>query len=75
METADVEEKTVVLTIERAFLGEPGLLMRLGTIGRDGFPQVTPVWYLYEDGLFCITTASDRVKARNMLSPPGWLCH
>ena len=53
-----------------AFLEEPGLLMRLGTLGRDGYPQVTPVWYLYEDGRFYITTASDRVKARNMQAHP-----
>ena len=71
METADVEEKTVVLDDrDAAFLAEPGLLMRLGTVGRDGFPQVTPVWYLYEDGVFYVTTASNRVKARNMLSTP-----
>ena len=71
METADVEEKNVVLDDrDAAFLAEPGLLMRLGTVGRDGFPQVTPVWYLYEDGVFYVTTAGDGVKARNMLSTP-----
>jgi 2-phospho-L-lactate guanylyltransferase len=53
-----------------AFLNEPGLLMRLGTVGGDGYPQVTPIWYLYEDGRFWITTASDRVKGRNMLARP-----
>lgn len=53
-----------------AFLAEPNLLMRLGTLGSDGYPQVTPVWYLYEDGRFWITTASNRVKARNMLAHP-----
>jgi 2-phospho-L-lactate guanylyltransferase len=53
-----------------AFLNEPGLLMRLGTVGSDGYPQVTPIWYLYEDGRFWITTASDRVKGRNMLARP-----
>lgn len=53
-----------------AFLKQPDLLMRLGTIGRDGFPQVTPVWYLFEDGFFYITTAGDRIKARNMLASP-----
>jgi PPOX class probable F420-dependent enzyme len=51
-------------------LNEPGLLMRLGTVGGDGYPQVTPIWYLYEDGRFWITTASDRVKGRNMLARP-----
>jgi 2-phospho-L-lactate guanylyltransferase len=53
-----------------AFLHEPGLLMRLGTVGGDGYPQVTPIWYLYDEGIFWITTASDRVKARNMLARP-----
>ncbi len=53
-----------------AFLNEPGLLMRLGTLGSDGYPQVTPIWYLYEEGCFWITTASDRIKARNMLARP-----
>ncbi|HRX05130.1 MAG: 2-phospho-L-lactate guanylyltransferase [Anaerolineae bacterium] len=53
-----------------AFLDQPGLLMRLGTVGRDGFPHVTPVWYIYEAGAFLITTAADRVKARNMLHNP-----
>jgi 2-phospho-L-lactate guanylyltransferase len=53
-----------------AFLSEPGLLMRLGTVGSDGYPQVTPIWYLYDEGCFWITTASDRVKARNMLARP-----
>jgi 2-phospho-L-lactate guanylyltransferase len=53
-----------------AFLHEPGLLMRLGTVGSDGYPQVTPIWYLYEDEQFWISTASDRIKARNMLARP-----
>lgn len=53
-----------------SFLEQPNLLMRLGTIGRDGFPQVTPVWYLFEDGLFYVTTAGDRVKTHNMLATP-----
>lgn len=54
----------------QAFLDRPDLLMRLGTIGRDGYPHVTPVWYLVEDGVFYITTAGNRVKARNMLANP-----
>lgn len=53
-----------------AFLDQPDLLMRLGTVGRDGFPHVTPVWYVYEEGAFFVTTAADRVKALNMLDNP-----
>jgi 2-phospho-L-lactate guanylyltransferase len=62
--TTPLDDSTV------AFLNESGLLMRLGTIGGDGYPQVTPIWYLYEEGCFWITTASDRVKGRNMLARP-----
>lgn len=53
-----------------AFLDQPGLLMRLGTLGRDGFPHVTPVWYVYDQGAFFVTTAADRVKARNLQHNP-----
>ncbi|MCS6843563.1 MAG: TIGR03618 family F420-dependent PPOX class oxidoreductase [Caldilineales bacterium] len=53
-----------------AFLNEPGLLMRLGTLGSDGYPQVTPVWYLFEEGRLLVSTTADRVKARNMRGHP-----
>jgi 2-phospho-L-lactate/phosphoenolpyruvate guanylyltransferase len=62
--TTSVDDSTV------AFLNEPGLLMRLGTVGSDGYPQVTPIWYLYDEGRFWITTASDRIKARNIMARP-----
>lgn len=73
MGTSDFRENEMTALVDsqtEAFLNQPGLLMRLGTIGRDGYPQVTPVWYLYEAGRFYVTTASDRVKARNMLANP-----
>ncbi len=71
METTDVEEKAMILDDQAAaFLAQPDLLMRLGTVGKDGYPQVTPVWYLYADGVFYVTTAGDRIKARNMLAFP-----
>lgn len=71
METTDLEEKTMALDDEAAaFLARPDLLMRLGTVGRDGYPQVTPVWFLYEGGVFYVSTAGDRIKARNMLASP-----
>lgn len=77
VENADQEtpmvDDSLEVTIDgqiQAFLDQPELLMRLGTIGRDGYPHVTPVWYLVEDGVFYITTAGNRVKARNMLAKP-----
>lgn len=50
-------------TIE--FLNRP-LLMRLATLGADGYPQVTPVWYLQEGSRLYTSTQRDRVKYRNM---------
>ena len=47
--------------------------MRLGTVGKDGFPQVTPVWFLYEDGVFYITTAGDGSKRTICVNPEGWI--
>jgi PPOX class probable F420-dependent enzyme len=38
----------------------------LATVMPDGSPQVTPVWFDYEDGRFIVNTARGRVKDRNM---------
>jgi PPOX class probable F420-dependent enzyme len=38
----------------------------LATVMPDGSPQVTPVWFDYQDGLVRVNTAKGRVKARNM---------
>lgn len=32
------------------FLDEPGVLMRIGIVRKDGSPLVTPIWFLYEEG-------------------------
>jgi len=41
-------------------------LAHLGTVMGDGSPQVTPVWFFYNDGKFVVNTARGRVKDRNM---------
>ena len=38
----------------------------LATTMPDGSPQVTPVWFDYQDGRIRVNTAKGRVKARNM---------
>lgn len=38
----------------------------LATLMPDGTPQVTPVWFDYQDGRIRVNTAKGRVKARNM---------
>src|SRR5579872_2733004 len=38
----------------------------LATVMPDGSPQVTPVWFFYENGKFIVNTARGRVKDKNM---------
>ncbi len=38
----------------------------LGTIGKDGAPVLTPIWYVYRDGFLLMRTGKDSVKARNI---------
>ena len=38
----------------------------LATAMPDGAPQVTPVWFDYQNGVVRVNTAKGRVKARNM---------
>ena len=38
----------------------------LATLMPDGSPQVTPVWFDYQDGILRVNTAKGRTKARNM---------
>lgn len=42
----------------------------LATVGADGAPQVTPVWFDYDGGLIRFNTARGRVKDRNLASRP-----
>jgi len=42
----------------------------LATVGRDGTPQVTPVWCDLDDGHVRINTARGRVKERNLRANP-----
>lgn len=51
------------------FLDRP-LLMRMATLGADGYPQVTPVWYLRENGSLFASTEKDRIKYRNIMRDP-----
>jgi len=38
----------------------------LVTIGPDGRPVPTPIWYLYRDGLLYFRTAADAIKTQNV---------
>jgi PPOX class probable F420-dependent enzyme len=42
----------------------------LATIGRDGFPQVTEVWFLHDEGEIKLSLNTVRVKTRNLQRDP-----
>ncbi len=42
----------------------------LATLGPDGKPVLTPIWYLYRDGLLFMRTGQESVKARNANRDP-----
>ena len=43
---------------------------KLATLMKDGRPQLTPIWYMYEGGKLIINTSKDRVKYRNIKRDP-----
>lgn len=42
----------------------------LATVGRDGAPHATPVWFDFHEGHFRVNSARGRVKDRNMRRNP-----
>ena len=42
----------------------------LATIGSDGFPQLTEVWFIYEDGELKLSLNGSRLKTRNLRKQP-----
>ena len=42
----------------------------LGTVMKDGTPQVTPVWFSYDGTQVLLNSAKGRVKDRNMRARP-----
>ena len=43
----------------------------LATNGADGMPQLTPVWFLHEDGMLYVSVQADTVKVRNLRRDPA----
>lgn len=42
----------------------------LATLAADGAPQLTEVWFLYEDGELRLSLNSSRVKTKNLIARP-----
>ncbi len=47
------------------------VLAHLSTLMKDGRPQVTPIWFSFEDGLIALNSAKGRVKDVNMRARPA----
>ena len=42
----------------------------VATVNPDGFPQLTPIWFLWEDGKVFFSTTEPRLKTRNLKRDP-----
>jgi PPOX class probable F420-dependent enzyme len=42
----------------------------LATIGRDGEPQLTEIWFLHEDGELRLSLNTSRLKTKNLKARP-----
>jgi PPOX class probable F420-dependent enzyme len=51
-------------------LFEGSNLANFGTIGRDGYPQVTPVWVDYDGDHILVNSAEGRAKPANVRANP-----
>jgi PPOX class probable F420-dependent enzyme len=47
------------------------VVAQLGTVMPDGTPQVTPIWFDYQEGRLRVNSARGRVKDRNMRRNPA----
>jgi len=60
---AELNERPKQLLTERR-------IASVATIGPDGAPHLTSVWFLYEDGALYLAIASSSAKGRNLASNP-----
>jgi PPOX class probable F420-dependent enzyme len=58
------------VTDREAFLQEPHVAV-LATVDGKGRPHAAPVWYLYDDGVFVISTGRGSQKHRNLQANPN----
>ncbi|MBE2271850.1 MAG: pyridoxamine 5'-phosphate oxidase family protein [Anaerolinea sp.] len=59
----------VTLNEVRDVLAQP-VIARLGTIGADGFPHITPLWFLFEGDDLVIMADRTARKAQNLIANP-----
>jgi PPOX class probable F420-dependent enzyme len=54
----------------RAFLDEPGHLVRIGTVDDDGFPRVVPTWFLRDGDDIVFTPRAPAAFLANLRRDP-----
>ena len=54
----------------QSFLDEPGHLLRVGTIDRDGYPSVVPIWFIRQADDIVFTPRGPSVFLANIRSNP-----
>ena len=68
-----IRSRSIILKLtqqELKKLTEPTLVGILATVNKDGSPQATPIWYLYDGETFNVTGHTARVKVKNIRSNP-----
>lgn len=48
-----------------------GQVLTLATVGEDGFPQVSEVWFVFEDGQLALSLNTRRQKLKNLETEPS----
>ena len=43
-----------------------GRIIRIASVGEDGRPHIAPIWYVYRDGNFYVSTSSRSRKVKNI---------
>ena len=46
------------------------IMARMATQRADGYPHLTPIWFVWEDGKFFHTLGADRVHLTNLARDP-----
>ena len=63
-----MSENEITPAVEQFLAAQPNLI--LATLRRDGVPQLSPVWYLWREGAFFISTDVKTAKWRNLVRDP-----
>ena len=48
-----------------------GQVLTLATVGEDGYPQLSEVWFLVEDGQVAMSLNTSRQKVKNLQTEPS----